>query len=506
MKTPNASILCCFTVPDEDDTLKIIGLISYPVSDTWTDKPYYFNYDKGHKIPISAEDGTINFRQWIIIAKDTQISMWWDDLVEKGNTNLGTKRTFKMYLENPITEQLLGYERDSWPGPNYGEMERYSLRPVFEDYPVLLDNNALSQVESQLAPPGFLAKGKLFDLLSHSQAIMIKRHVINDFELHGVWEEKDEPENNGLRPALRGFVQADNTIRSDCVIKIKEEGNGWSKPITIDLETGIWAYYSNQPVYGGDFQVIKKGTMEVVLKGDFNLIRTMVFNLGLMGARTNDFFGRKVNEVFSTQKVTAGNTDTDRTKEPPKLPETIHWIKRNYLNSTMAEEALCDLLHPTISALGPKIFLADPYLLGEINIDNNEYALTAAQRIFFSAIMWACSKFKIEELHLLGRSKHLSSSIVNNWIILFEKMKMFAPKKILIRSIDTLFHDRYWIGLREAPTENIVMQAGKSISGLAASIDFSLRLLTGDEASRTSAIHISRWEKGGELRAWSNPS
>jgi len=506
VKTPNATILCCFTIPENDNVLKIIGLLSYPVSDIWHRAPYYFGFDEGNKIPIPKEGGTLDFRQWLIITDDSQISIWWEDLIEKGNTNLGTERTFRMYLEKPIREQLLGYERDSWPGPNYGELERYSLQPVFQDYPILLDKNAISQVESQLAPPGFLAKGKLFDLLSHSQTIMIKRHVINDFELHGVWEEKDEPENNGLRPALKGFVQADKTIRSDCEIKIKEEGNGWSKPITIDSETGIWTHYSNQPVYGGEFQVIKKGTTEEVMQGDFNLIKSMKINLGLISAQTNDLFGRNLSKAPLTEKVTLGDSDKSQSSDALKLPKSFIWTQHNYQNHKMAEIALCDLIHPAIEALGPKILIADPYLLGSINIEKHKYNLNAGQRIFYSAILWACSKSEIEELQLLGRKKWLKGVDFKNWIEIFMRMKMFAPNKIIIRETKTIFHERYWSGLRGDATEDIVMQAGHSISGLATSSDFSLRLLRGEEATHASTIQRNRWNNAVDVLAWERPS
>ncbi len=59
---------------------------------------------------------------------------------------------------------------------------------------------------------------------------------------------------------------------------------------------------------------------------------------------------------------------------------------------------------------------------------------------------------------------------------------------------------------RGTATEDIVMQPGKSISGLAASIDFSLRLLIDEEARHSSTIHRNRWNNAVEMLAWENPS
>jgi hypothetical protein len=461
----NASILSLITIKHKNFE-EIIFILVRQLDEIAPPKEHWYkNKGKNAKAEYIWEEKKI--KQWLVIDSDQSIQ-WMFNTICSDRSFLLEKTKFIISSEvqkveyqdiEKYDEHKTYYTIQNWNDKisiNYSFLEEESNYISIEGYDLKAAN-----ADKIIYPPALFSKSELVRYFRNKVfAVVEQRNLI---DIRGSFKEVEN--------YLTGFIQSDSKSRSDFKIKILSLDKGKEYYPEFNVETGIWKLPVPEPLWEGILE-IKSEKMNYEYSQEFHLLRDFNINLEPMGPSLKDLYDRNLN-IKQNLKI----------EEIDPSTFNIYWNQDLYRDKSKAEIELSERLSNILAYLSPNIFIFDPYLLGEIqNEQEKPKLITSGQRVFLNAFIVALSKVKITNFTLIGDYRKYKNfyeknkiELKENYNLFFSQLEKISLQNMSIHLSNEAFHDRYWTSDIENQSESIkIFRASNSIAGLTDSKEFSL--------------------------------
>ncbi len=455
-KFPNASILTLITQTDGSNE-KLLFIYLKTIPDFYPSNEIYW-YDKAGK------DGSPNnvwnkhsIIQWTACSKDSILLTLFDSIIATGSVEIDGK---KLNLIIP-DHKLVSHGADPMKSRSETKFDSFqtennSLIPQEfyqkENLKFLSAYKTGSSEIKPLYPLGFFEDNFIYDNLD-SGIWGIKEHRTAYLTFHGV--RKTSEKGIGSKEMV-GFYQQNFNPKSEYVAIVKNEQGQENGKTTIDKKTGFFKTPLSEPTQKGKVEILVDNTDEKTI--EYFLIQDIKVNGHIANATFKDAYGR----------------DFMLTSDKKKRPESITnftWQQNVYADKKTANQKLSDLFKSIFDYLGPKVLVADPYFINNINQDNTTKALSLShcQTAFINALIHSAIEKGITRFNILGCSRatnHLDNDntgtltktelLFENYEKLFRRFiadskleKYLPPSTITFKRAKEDFHNRYWFSLTD---------------------------------------------------------
>lgn len=453
-KFPNSSILTLITQSDgSNEKLLFIYLKNIPD---------FYPSNKIHWYDGAGKDGKPNnvwdklsIKQWTGCGKDTIMLKLFDEILSDKKLIIDIKEItltipphdlktnnadpFKSRRENKFDSLVT--ENNTLIPQEFYQKENLQFLSAFKTGSLEI---------KPLFPLGFFEDNFIHDNLNKG-IWGIKEYRTAYLTFHGV--RKSSEKGIGSKEMV-GFYQQNFNPKSKYEAVVKNESEQEIGKAIIDNNTGFFKTQLTEPTKKGKVEILVNDKEEKAI--EYFLLQDIQVNGHIANATFKDAYGREF--MLSSDK-----------KKRPENISNFTWQQNVYADKNTANKKLSDLFKSILDYLGPKILIADPYFINNINQDKTTKALslTHCQTAFINGLIHSAIEKGITQLNILGCSRatnHLDSDdtgtltkmelIFENYEKVFRRFiadskleKYFPSSTIVFKKANEDFHNRYWFSL-----------------------------------------------------------
>jgi len=454
-KYPNTSVLTLITQTDcENEKVLFIYLKTVPDFYSLDTIHWYDGFGKDGK--TSNVWDKLQIKQWTACGKDDDIIKLFDEILTTQKLIFGKKE-----IKLNIPSYKVAKHSDE-PFKNRSETiydslvtEYNSLIPQEfyqnENLKFLSGYRSESTEIKPLFPLGFFEDGFIYENLK-SNIWGVKEYRTAYLTFHGVREKSQKGVGS---KEMVGFYQQNFNPTAEYIAVAKNETNNEIGKATINKSNGFFKIELSEPTSKGKVEIIVNNKEEKAI--EYVFIQDIQVSTQIANTTYNDIYGR---QFLITSKEKRSETFSNFT-----------WQQSVYADEKIANQKLSDLFKNIFECLGSRIVVADPYFLGNINVDSvtNQFQLSNCQAAFINALIHSAIEKNVEQLYILGywaRAKNQvekndtqnanktdqlfgSYEKLFNGIIKTNKLQdYFKPSSIQFLNAKEDFHNRYWFSLK----------------------------------------------------------
>lgn len=455
-KFPNASILTLVTQTD-DNYEKLLFVYLKVIPDYYPSDSIYWYEGAGKDGKPNRVWDNLSIKQWTVCGKDQMLAKLFDSILKTRSIEIDGK---KLKLSIPPFKLTLD-----------------SANPMRSRSETRFD--ALTSENNALIPQQFYQKENLQFLSGYrtgSSEIMpfyplglFEEGFIYKHLKKGIWGVKELRSAyltfRGVRKTsvkgigskeIVGFYQQNFNPNSEYVAVVKNEEENEIGKGSIDQETGLFKIVLSEPTKEGKVEVLIDSKEEKAI--EYVLLQDIHINSHIADKTYKDAYGRSF--MITSDK-----------KKRPESVSNFTWQQDVYEGKKLASQELSDRFKEIFDYLGPRILVADPYFINNINRDKTTQALSLShcQSAFINALIHSAIEKGIDQFNVLGCSRvknQLELDETGNSTkieLMFENYerilkgvvstnklgKFLPPSSIVFRKAKEDFHNRYWFSLSE---------------------------------------------------------
>lgn len=455
-KFPNASILTLITQGNGSNE-KLLFIYLKTIPDFYTSNRIHW-YDGAGKDgkPNNVWD-KLSITQWTGCGKDSEMLKLFDNLLASKKLTIGSKEiTLKIpphHVKTNSTDPLksrrenkfdsIATENNTTIPQEFYQKENLQFLSAFKTGSLEI---------KPLFPLGFFENNFIHDN-SKKGVWGIKEYRTAYLTFHGV--RKTSEKGIGSKE-LVGFYQQYFNPKSKYEAVVKNESEQEIGKATIDNNTGFFKTQLTEPTNKGKVEILVDDKQEKAI--EYFLLQDIQVYGHIANATFKDAYGR----------------DFMLTSDEKRRPENISnftWQQNVYADKNTANIILSDLFKSLLDYLGPKILIADPYFINNINKDKTTKALslTHCQTAFINGLIHSAIEKGITQLNILGCSRATNqldsddTGTLTKMELLFEnyekvfrrfiadsKLEKHFPSSIIaFKKANEDFHNRYWFSLTD---------------------------------------------------------
>lgn len=506
-KFPNASILTLIT-QTEGSNEKLLFIYLKTIPDYYPSNRIYWYDGAGKDGNPNNVWEKLSIKQWTACCKDSILTNLFDSILSTNVIEIDGKKinlSISPFKLNSNSADPMRSRRETIFDTLITESNTLIPQEFYqkENLQFLSAYKTGSSEIKPLFPLGFFEDNFIHENLK-KEIWGIKEYRTAYLTFHGV--RKTSTKGIGSKEMV-GFYQQNFNSDSEYVIVVKNESQQEIGKGSINKETGFFKINLREPTQKGKVEVLIDSKEEKSI--EYVLLQDIQVNGHIANATFKDAYGR---EFMIT---------SDKKKRPDNV-QNFTWQQNVYADTKEANQKLSDLFKSIFDYLGPKILIADPYFINNINQDKTTKVLSLShcQSAFINALIHSAIEKGIAQFNVLGCSRatnHLDTDdagtltkidlMFENYEKLFRRLilesmveKYFPPSTIIFRKAKEDFHNRYWFSLTEKEGVEVIDKCVIITNSIGNMSELDILLVSDESQMRQIARKYTGIFKNSEIR------